>query len=1514
MPAYSSEPPAGSLELARRHRRESAARTYSRRLPIVVAAGEGVHVRDTAGRTYLDCLAGAGALALGHGHPVVVEALLKTLRSGVPLTTLDLATPQRDEFVEALFAVLPASLRGGRIQFCGPTGSDAVEAAVKLARTATGRSGVIAFGGAYHGMTQGALELSGAHAPKAPLGELGSAVHHLPFPTAYRCPFGAGGERGAELCARALRWALTDTHSGILPPAAIIAEPVQGEGGVHAAPAAFARAVRTAATGAGAVVIADEVQTGLGRTGTLWASGDLDPDVLVLSKAIGGGQPLAVIVYRAELDVWEPGAHAGTFRGNALGFAAGAATIRHIADNGLAEHAAAMGERLLAALREQTEGLPVVGDVRGRGLMIGVELVDPDRTDEDGVPAADGALAAAVQRALLAPRRARRERRARRGGDPLPAAADHRPRRRRPHRRRLRQGGVERVEGRVSQATEAIARDALVSADPLSHAALRAHALAVADAVAEALAAGRPCSGADAAAVARAIEAIDPCPEDGLPFADVLAGLRDDVLAHGVVPSDPRCAAHLQPPTLAAAAAAELAIGATNQSLDSFEQSPAATLVEDRLVRWLAQTLGLRGGSGVLTSGGTAANLLGLLLAREQACERLRGRREPGAGLPPQAARWRIVTSAAAHDSVRRGAHLLGLGTGAVVGVATDAAGRIDVDALDATLDALERAGLVTIAIVATAGTTDLGAIDPLAQIAVRARERGAWLHVDAAVGSALALSERLAGLLDGIEQADSITADLHKLWFMPIGASALLVRDVALLAAVNHHSDYLNRAEDEADGTLNLVGRSLDTSRRFDALKILAGLRTTGRRRLAAMVEQLVELARRAGELVGDHDELELLAPPSTVMVAFRWRPAGARADEDAVDDANVAAQRELLRSGRAVVGRTRLDGRVALKLTLVNPLATEDDIRELLALVARTARAAYAGPARARGAAVAAATETLLNCYLREGGAWRAVPAADAPALARSGDTHVAVLALAGGGATLSAGIRHLSATHRHRFRTPVTMAVDGGAPVAVAFDALAGLLVDELAQGRRATDRGAALQRMRASVANVATFLAARDGEIDALWGPEPLSFIASEQALLLGHMLHPTPKSRTEMSARDVADYSPELGARFRLHWLAVDPAIVEHDSATGTPAPLLARRLLRDDPELDGAALDAALAPLGERVLVPAHPWELAHLRATDPAVQALLQRGSIVDLGPLGGSVTPTTSVRTVHNGAWPWQLKFSLHVRVTNSERVTLPQGAAPRGRGRAPAADRGRPARGADRAALRDAAGPRLPCRAPRRADRRRAVGAAARQPLARRLGHRRERGHDALPGPPVRRRAAGSARSSARSRSAAAPRADVVARKWFARWCDVVIVPIVRLYAELGLCMEPHAQNIVLELEDGWPARAVYRDSQGYFHREAAHDDITAIVPGIGEASESIFPEALADERLVYYPFLNNALGVVNALGVAGCIDERVLLGDLRVLLERERARAAARATPRRCSTGCSTTTRGRARRTC
>ncbi|MCX5127154.1 diaminobutyrate--2-oxoglutarate transaminase family protein [Streptomyces sp. NBC_00193] len=376
--------------LRRQAQRESAARTYARSLPIVPVRARGLTIEGADGRRYLDCLSGAGTLALGHNHPVVLEAIRGVLDSGAPLHVLDLATPVKDAFTTELFANLPAELAAdARIQFCGPAGTDAVEAALTLVRTATGRSGLLAFTGAYHGMTAGALAASGG-APDV-------QVTRLPYPQDRRCPFGVGGAEGAELSARWTRNLLDDPKSGVPAPAGMIVEPVQGEGGVHPAPDAWLRSMREITAERGIPLIADEVQTGVGRTGAFWGvdHAGVVPDVMVLSKAIGGSLPLAVIVYRAELDQWAPGAHAGTFRGNQLAMAAGTATLAYVRENGLAERARILGARMLAALRGLIPANPCVADVRGRGLMIGVELADPDTGE------ASPDLAVAVRQACL---------------------------------------------------------------------------------------------------------------------------------------------------------------------------------------------------------------------------------------------------------------------------------------------------------------------------------------------------------------------------------------------------------------------------------------------------------------------------------------------------------------------------------------------------------------------------------------------------------------------------------------------------------------------------------------------------------------------------------------------------------------------------------------------------------------------------------------------------------------------------------------------------------------------------------------------------------------------------------------------------------------------------------------------------------------------------------------------------------------------------------------------------------
>jgi diaminobutyrate-2-oxoglutarate transaminase len=385
--------------------RESNARSYPRRIPIALRKASGIYVQDTDGRTYIDCLAGAGALALGHNHPVVVDAIQRALAEGLPMQTLDLTTPVKHQFMEALLASLPAEFSAhARIQFCGPSGADAVEAAVKLVKTFRRRRTMLSFHGGYHGMTHGALSLTGYLGPKEAVTGLMADVHFLPYPYGYRCPFGEGGDRSHRLSSAYIEHLLDDPNSGILSPAGMILEVIQGEGGVIPAPDAWMQEIRRITHERSIPLIVDEIQTGLGRTGVLYAfqRAGILPDVVVLSKAIGGGLPLSVVVYHESLDQWAPGAHAGTFRGNQLAMATGLATIRYVQEHRLDEHARVMGERLKAHLSEIQARSESIGDVRGRGLMLGAEIVNPDTPpDARGCYPADPARALRIQTEAL---------------------------------------------------------------------------------------------------------------------------------------------------------------------------------------------------------------------------------------------------------------------------------------------------------------------------------------------------------------------------------------------------------------------------------------------------------------------------------------------------------------------------------------------------------------------------------------------------------------------------------------------------------------------------------------------------------------------------------------------------------------------------------------------------------------------------------------------------------------------------------------------------------------------------------------------------------------------------------------------------------------------------------------------------------------------------------------------------------------------------------------------------------
>jgi diaminobutyrate-2-oxoglutarate transaminase len=295
--------------------------------------------------------------------------------------------------------MLPKPMQGRmKIQFCGPAGADAVDAAIKLCKTATGRGDVISFHGGFHGSTQSTLALTGLRPPKEHLGNIMPGVHFFPYAYCFRCPMSLSPDSCSTNCAQYLEKVLDDENGGVRTPAAVIMEVVQGEGGVIPPHPRFVHEVRRITRERGIPLIIDEIQSGCGRTGRWLAFEhfDIEPDVIVLSKALGGlGMPIAVILYDGKLDIWKPGAHTGTFRGNQLAFAASVAMMKIVRRDGLLEHATREGQYLRERLEQARAQLPIIGDIRGLGLMLGVELVDPETGRGDPI------MAAKVQEQLL---------------------------------------------------------------------------------------------------------------------------------------------------------------------------------------------------------------------------------------------------------------------------------------------------------------------------------------------------------------------------------------------------------------------------------------------------------------------------------------------------------------------------------------------------------------------------------------------------------------------------------------------------------------------------------------------------------------------------------------------------------------------------------------------------------------------------------------------------------------------------------------------------------------------------------------------------------------------------------------------------------------------------------------------------------------------------------------------------------------------------------------------------------
>jgi 4-aminobutyrate aminotransferase len=367
-----------------------ASPSLPRAYPLVAESGSGVVVTDVDGNRFLDFAAGIAVCSTGHSHPKVVAAIKEQADRLIHIAATDFYEPRYTEFMERLAAIAPFDEKA-RV-FLTNSGTEAVEGAIKLARYHTHRPGIIAFEGAFHGRTMGALSLTNSKIKqRAGFGPLIPMVHHSPFPRVRAWREGSGGDGSAEL--EVLRRSILGRLIAPSDVAAIVDEPIQGEGGYFPAPKAFMEGLREICDEHGILLIADEIQSGMGRTGTWWAiqHTGVEPDIITSAKGIASGMPIGAFIARDSVWTWPPGAHGSTFAGNPICAAAGLATLDIIESEGLA-NAAAMGARLRSGLERASEGSDV-RDIRGAGLMLGVEF--PTHA------AAEAVQEAAFERGLL---------------------------------------------------------------------------------------------------------------------------------------------------------------------------------------------------------------------------------------------------------------------------------------------------------------------------------------------------------------------------------------------------------------------------------------------------------------------------------------------------------------------------------------------------------------------------------------------------------------------------------------------------------------------------------------------------------------------------------------------------------------------------------------------------------------------------------------------------------------------------------------------------------------------------------------------------------------------------------------------------------------------------------------------------------------------------------------------------------------------------------------------------------
>jgi 4-aminobutyrate aminotransferase len=356
--------------------------SYTRDYPLVAKSGSGATVEDVDGNRFLDFAAGIAVVATGHCHPEVVAAIQKQAAELIHMSGTDFYYPSLVALAQKLASIAPG--KGPKRVYFGNSGAEAVEAAIKLAKFHTKRDKLIAFHGAFHGRTLGALSLTASRSiQRKGFGTLLSGVFHMPYPDTYRGTYGVRPEQASSDCLSYLENELFRRRVDPDEVAGIFIEPIQGEGGYLPAPAEFLQGLQRICRKYGIMLVADEVQSGMGRTGKWWAvdHAGVEPDIICVAKGIASGLPLSAMIARAEVMNWTPGAHASTFGGNPVAIAASLATI-NLLERGYIANAARMGEFIMRHTADWRERHKIVGDIRGKGLMIGIEFVRDQKTKE----------------------------------------------------------------------------------------------------------------------------------------------------------------------------------------------------------------------------------------------------------------------------------------------------------------------------------------------------------------------------------------------------------------------------------------------------------------------------------------------------------------------------------------------------------------------------------------------------------------------------------------------------------------------------------------------------------------------------------------------------------------------------------------------------------------------------------------------------------------------------------------------------------------------------------------------------------------------------------------------------------------------------------------------------------------------------------------------------------------------------------------------------------------------------